>query len=130
MVPKDYFVQRDGLSYAGTHILLDCWQAKNIDNVQHIENTLLAAAEKCGATVLHSHLHVFSPSNGVTGVVLLAESHISIHTWPERDFASIDLFMCGNCDPRLAVPQIAQAFETEAITVNEAKRGIALCDAS
>ena len=62
------------------------------------------------ATILHSHFHHFGPDGGVSGVVVLAESHISIHTWPERDFAAVDIFMCGACDPYRSLPVLKAAF--------------------
>ena len=56
-------------------------------------------------------------------MLVLAESHISIHTWPERDFAAIDVFMCGECDPRLSVPVLQAAFQAGRIDVDEQRRG-------
>ena len=52
-----------------------------------------------GATILHGHFHHFGPNSGVSGVLVLAESHVSIHTWPERDYAALDIFVCGDCNP-------------------------------
>lgn len=107
----DYFVERDGMKFAGTHLLIDIWGATRLDEPEHIDARLRAAAIATGATILHSHFHHFSPNGGVSGVVVLAESHISIHTWPERDFAALDIFVCGDCDPHLAIPVIQAAFE-------------------
>ena len=101
---KDYFVERDGMRFAGTHLLVDLWDARNFADPAHIDQALREAALAAGATILHSHFHHFSPNGGVSGVVVLAESHISIHTWPERDFAAVDIFMCGACDPALSIP--------------------------
>jgi S-adenosylmethionine decarboxylase len=89
----DYFVEHDGVRFAGTHLLVDIWGASKLDNPVHIETALREAALVAGATVLHSHFHHFTPNGGVSGVVVLAESHISIHTWPERNFAAIDVEM-------------------------------------
>ena len=80
----------------------------------HIDAALKEAAIIAGATILHSHFHHFSPNGGVSGVLVLAESHISIHTWPERDFAALDIFMCGACDPHLAIPVLKRAFHARA----------------
>jgi S-adenosylmethionine decarboxylase len=60
----------------------------------------------------------------VSGVVVLAESHISIHTWPERGYAAIDIFMCGNCDPYKAIPALKATFAPNGIQVSESKRGL------
>lgn len=120
---KDYFVERDGMKFAGTHLLVDLWGATNLGDPAHIDAALREAAIVAGATILHSHFHHFSPNGGVSGVLVLAESHISIHTWPEKDFAAIDLFMCGACDPNLSIPVLQAAFKPERIVRDEQRRG-------
>jgi len=119
----DYFVEKDGERFAGTHLLIDLWGAVNLADPAHIDRNLREAALRAGATILHSHFHHFTPNGGVSGVVVLAESHISIHTWPERDFAAIDVFMCGACDPRDAIPVLQDAFQPLRIDVDEQRRG-------
>lgn len=121
---QDYFVEKDGLRYAGTHLLLELWGAKSLDAPAIIEKALCDAAKASKATILHVHLHHFSPSQGVSGVVVLAESHISIHTWPEHGYAAVDIFMCGSCNPYDAVPVIRDGLEAENIQVCEQKRGL------
>ena len=123
-VDKDYFVERDGVKFAGTHLLLDFWGASNLADPEAIDQALKAAAEAAGATILHSHFHHFSPNGGVSGVLVLAESHISIHTWPERDFASLDIFMCGACNPYHSIATLKGAFKPAAIQLSEHKRGL------
>ncbi len=120
---KDYFVERDGMRFAGTHLLIDLWDATNLADPDHIDRELCKAAVTAGATILHSHFHHFSPNGGVSGVVVLAESHISIHTWPERDFAAVDIFMCGDCDPHLSIPVLRDAFRPGRVDVEEKRRG-------
>ena len=120
---KDYFVERDGEKFAGMHLLVDLWGASRLDDPAHIDAALRDAALIAGATILHSHFHHFTPNGGVSGVVVLAESHISIHTWPERDFAAIDLFMCGACDPNLSIPVLQAAFNPSRIDLSEQRRG-------
>ena len=121
---KDYFIERDGVRYAGNHVLVELWDASNLDDPKLIEDALLLGARDAGATVLHSHFHHFSPYAGVSGVVVLAESHISIHTWPEKAYAAIDIFMCGECDPHNALPSIKRAFAPGEIEVQHHKRGV------
>ena len=123
-VQKDYFIERDGVKFAGTHLLIDLWGASNLGDPDLIDRALREAAEEAGATILHSHFHHFSPNGGVSGVVVLAESHISIHTWPERDFAAVDIFMCGACDPHLSVPVLKAAFNPSRIDLGEQRRGL------
>ena len=120
----DFFVRKDGQVFAGTHLIVDLEGVSRIDDPDHIESSLIAAAKKAGATVLNSDFHVFSPNNGVSGVIVLAESHISIHTWPERDFAAVDVFMCGACNPTDTIPVLKEAFRPTHMTVHEIKRGL------
>lgn len=122
---KDYFSERDGQRYAGLHLLVDLWETERLDDAPWIEAALRAAALAARATVLHGHFHVFTPYGGITGVLLLAESHITIHTWPERQFAAIDLFMCGNCDPHDALPALKQSLQPGHMDVRTLQRGLA-----
>jgi S-adenosylmethionine decarboxylase len=123
-VQKDYFVQKDGVKFAGTHLLIDLWGAQNLGDPAHIDAALRASALEAGATILHSHFHHFSPNGGVSGVVVLAESHISIHTWPERDFAAVDIFMCGACNPYDSIPVLKAAFQPDSVRLGEQRRGL------
>ena len=120
----DYFVDKDGLHFAGAHLFLDMWGARNLDDQVSIEAALRGAARDAGATVLHAYFHRFQASGGVSGVVVLAESHINIHTWPERSFAAIDIFMCGGCDPYRAVPALRDAFAPQSMQLGEHRRGL------
>ncbi len=121
---KDYFVERNGLRFAGTHLVLDFWGATALDDPEIIERALREAASAAGATILHGHFHHFSPNGGVSGVLVLAESHISIHTWPERSFAAIDIFMCGACDPYASIPVLKSWFRPEHTLLGEQRRGL------
>lgn len=120
----DFFIQRDGMTYAGAHLIVDLWEAERLDEPDHVERTLVAAARRAGATVLSADFHHFTPNNGVSGVVVLAESHISIHTWPERNFAAVDVFMCGDCLPQKTIEVLRDGFSPDRINVVEHKRGI------
>ncbi len=120
---KDYFIERDGVRCAGTHLIIDLWDAERLDDLPHIEETLRACVTAAGATLLHIHLHHFTPNMGVSGVAVLAESHISIHTWPENGYAALDVFMCGAAQPHEAVAVLRQAFLPERVAVSEHLRG-------
>jgi S-adenosylmethionine decarboxylase len=121
---KDYFVEKDGVKFAGTHLLLDLWGARNLTDPAVIDAALRDAAEAAKATILHSHFHHFGPDGGVSGVLVLAESHISIHTWPERDFAAVDIFMCGACNPYDSLPVLKAVFRPASILLAEQRRGL------
>lgn len=121
---KDYFVERNGIKFAGTHLLIDLWGACNLDDLEVVREALEESARVAGATLLHTHLHHFSPNGGISGVVVLAESHISIHTWPERNYAALDVFMCGACDPYLTIPVLRRAFQPGNVVLGEQKRGL------
>lgn len=117
------YVNKDGVLFAGTHLLIDLWGATNLNSPQQIEEVLKECAIVCGATILHSHMHHFAPQ-GVSGVIVLAESHISIHTWPERQYASLDIFMCGTCNPYQSIEILNKYFKPSSVQVSEHKRGI------
>lgn len=121
---KSHFSVRDGLCYAGKHLLIDLWQATRLDELAHVEETLIRAVEAVGATLLKLDLHYFTENSGVTGVAILAESHMSIHTWPECGYAALDVFVCGDCDPYLAMPVLKAAFQPGNMQVAELKRGL------
>lgn len=122
---SEYFVSRDGQRYAGTHLLIDLWGAERLDDLAHVEATLRAAVIAVGATLLDLRVHHFTPNNGVSGVAVLAESHISIHTWPERAYAALDIFVCGDCDPHAAIPVLRRAWRPEEVVISEHRRGLA-----
>jgi S-adenosylmethionine decarboxylase len=120
----DHFVERDGVCFAGTHLIIDLWKASQLDNIEVVESALRAVVVAAGATLLKLDLHRFSPSGGITGVAVLAESHISIHTWPERAYAAIDVFMCGDAEPHRAINVLRHAFGPQMLTVSEHRRGV------
>jgi len=120
---KDYFCERNGVRYAGTHLIVDVLNGTRLDDIDHIERTFKRCIEVSGATLLHIHLHHFTPNGGVSGVAVLSESHISIHSWPEYGYAALDIFMCGHAKPELAIEVIRQAFDPDDIVVKEILRG-------
>ncbi len=119
---QDHFAVRKGVRCAGVHLIIDLHGAKRLDDIDHIEATLRRCVEAARATLLHIHLHRFQP-NGVSGVAVLAESHISIHTWPDAGYAALDVFMCGIADPDACIPVLREAFAAQSVGVNEILRG-------
>ncbi|HTQ12904.1 MAG TPA: adenosylmethionine decarboxylase [Rhizomicrobium sp.] len=122
--PKDHFITRNGLTYAGSHLIIDLWDAEGLGDRDRIETALIDAVKEAGATLLHIHLHTFSDGGGISGVAVLAESHISVHTWPEKGYAAFDVFMCGDAQPRKAMDVFKAAFNPGRIVVGEHKRGV------
>ena len=120
---KDFFVVKHGIKCAGTHLIVDLYGAERLDDIAHIDATLRRCVEAAGATLLHIHLHHFTPNGGVSGVAVLAESHISIHTWPEADYAALDVFMCGHARPEATVEVLREAFRPDRVVVSEMLRG-------
>jgi len=118
----DHFATRNGVRCAGVHLIIDLHDAQGLDDIDLIERTLRRCVDAARATLLHIHLHHFQP-NGVSGVAVLAESHISIHTWPDAGYAALDVFMCGQADPDACVPVLREAFAAERVEVSELLRG-------
>jgi S-adenosylmethionine decarboxylase len=121
---EDHFVVREGIEFAGTHLILDLWDAKHLDELDTMEQAMREAVSVSGATLLHIHLHHFTPNGGISGVAVLAESHISVHTWPERNYAAFDIFMCGDAKPEMSIPVLKQHFYPERMEITEHLRGI------
>jgi S-adenosylmethionine decarboxylase len=121
---KDHFITKNGLTYAGSHLIIDFWDAEYLDDQDLIEQALKDAVRAAGATLLHIHLHRFTEGGGISGVAVLAESHISVHTWPERGYAAFDIFMCGGAEPRRALAVLEKAFNPGRIVIGEHKRGV------
>lgn len=109
--------------YAGIHLLAEFWGAKTIENSKKIENILISAARESGNTPLKVSIHKFSP-RGITGVILLAESHIALHSWPEMDYLAIDIFTCGNkAMPQKALNYLKEKFQPKKVEIKKIKRG-------
>ncbi len=119
----DFFIERDGERFAGMHLIIDLEGASRLDELEHMEKALRRCVEVSKATLLHIHLHHFTPNGGVSGVAVLSESHISVHTWPEANYAAFDVFMCGEAEPHNAIEVLREAFAPTEIRVDEHRRG-------
>lgn len=98
----------------GKHFLIDLRDCdpEIIKSVDPTREIVMRAARECGATILDDHFHQFQPM-GVSGVVLIAESHISVHTWPENGFAAADIFTCGEMNPQVAIDIMREGFHAK-----------------
>ena len=125
----DHFIRRDGKVFAGTHLIIEVVEGKGLDDESRIQQAFRDCVDTCGATLLHIHTHKFSPQ-GVSGVAVLAESHISVHTWPEIGYGAFDVFMCGDAQPWKAVEVLRDAFAAGEVRVKELLRGEGLVTAA
>ena len=111
----------------GKHVILelnDCDRGC-ISNCEFLRRTLLEACRLAGATILSDSFHVFSPYDGVSGVIIIAESHLSIHTWPEYGYAAVDIFACGDSlHPQRAVDFMVRELRADNHSILELERGI------
>jgi len=121
-INKDYCVVRGGVRCAGVHLIIDLYGAKRLNDLPFIEMVMRKCITASRATLLNMHLHPFEP-NGVSGVAVLAESHISVHTWPDDNYAAFDVFMCGDTAPEACADILQSSFEPERIEVHELLRG-------
>ncbi len=109
----------------GVHILAEYYDCdcEVLDNSNEIERHLNNAAQAAGATIVQSAFHQFNPM-GVSGVVVIAESHLTIHTWPEHGYAAVDIFTCGDTvDPWRAFEHLKQELKSTHFSTMEMKRG-------
>ena len=99
----------------GRHLILEQAGGRGLTDRTVLEDAMRAAARAGGATVLSAHFHDF-PGGGLTGVLLLAESHVTVHTWPERGYAAFDLFLCGAAEVERAADVLDARLAPEAST--------------
>lgn len=110
----------------GKHLLLelkDC-DREVLNDLSFLQNALVSAAQEAGATVLAKYFHQFAPQ-GVSGAVIIAESHLSLHTWPEHGYAAVDIFTCGNTvNAEVAADLLIGKLQSKDPSVMEIRRGI------
>lgn len=120
---EDFLTERAGVRCAGAHLIVDLYGAHRLDDLAHIEGILRRCVEVAGASLLHMHLHPFASGSGVSGVAVLAESHSSIHTWPELGYAAFDMIMCGKARPQRCIEVLLEAFVPRRVAIEELLRG-------
>ena len=113
----------DKQKYAGIHLIAEFWNGRIIEDPKKIEKILIEAVKKAKSAPLKVAIHKFSPQ-GLTGVVLLAESHIALHAWPEINYLAIDIFTCGNkAMPYKALEHFEKVFKPQKVEIKELRRG-------
>ena len=109
--------------YAGTHLLIEFWDSNVPQNPKKLEEVLKNASLEANTDPLETAIHKFDPQ-GITGVLVLSESHISIHDWPEIGYTSLDIFTCGKkSKPYKALEYLKKVFTPQKVEVQEIKRG-------
>jgi len=114
------------LNALGRHLLLELFDcdSESINNLEAVKSSLIEAAKRAQATIVDVVFHEFNPF-GISGVVVIAESHLSIHTWPEYRYAAVDVFSCGEVlQPEIAVNYLVEQFGAERASVVEMQRGV------
>lgn len=119
---KKFFPQKKQ-KFLGLHLIAEFWYGKIIEDTKEIKKILITAAKKANNTPLKVVIHKFQPQ-GITGVVLLAESHIALHSWPEFHYLSIDIYTCGNkATSEKALEYLEKEFQPKKVKVKKIKRG-------
>ena len=109
----------------GIHLIIELSDCNNelLDDLQYIRDAMVGAADQAGATIVGQSFHKFDP-RGVTGIIAIAESHLSIHTWPEYGYAAVDIFTCGTSfKPRKAAQLIVERLHCTQPSITEVTRG-------
>lgn len=105
------------------HLLVEIVGSRLLNDVALVENFFRSLAEAYGKTILALHVYQFEPY-GLSGLLVMPESHVAIHTWPEYGYAALDIFLGASCDPRISVPLIRQYFAPQDIKIVELERGV------
>lgn len=114
------------MSALGRHVLAEFYGCPEeiLNDIQRIERTMVDAALEAGAEIREVAFHKFSPQ-GVSGVVVISESHLAIHTWPELGYAAVDVFTCGDkVDPWVSANYLKESFAARRLSAQEITRGI------
>ncbi|MCL4492984.1 MAG: adenosylmethionine decarboxylase [Nitrospirae bacterium] len=113
----------------GTHLLVELKECNPeiLKDLSKVKEALVSAAKEAKATIIDVSFHEFNPF-GISGMVVIAESHLSIHTWPEYSYAAVDIFTCGDIiKPEVAAHYLIACFESKSPSIVEMKRGIISC---
>lgn len=109
--------------YLGVHLIAEFWNGKTIEDPKELKKILTGAVKAANSSPLKISIHKFSPQ-GITGVILLAESHISIHSWPEYNYVAIDIFTCGDKSaPEKALTYLKEKFQPKKVNIKKIRRG-------
>ena len=113
------------MNYLGFHVLLEAYECDRavLNSEEKLKKLMLEAAKKAGATIVGHSFYKFNP-HGISGLVIITESHLAIHTWPEFGYAAIDVFTCGKTvDTTLASNEIITGLKAKKVLTKEMRRG-------
>ena len=127
-ITKDHFIVDHNQIYAGSHIIIDLWNTRFDNKINTLKKIIKKAVLIANATMLHIKLHRFGKEEGISGVAILAESHISVHTWPERDYIAFDIFMCGDTKPQEASQYLIDTLKPKKNKITNLRRGVISID--
>jgi len=115
--------------YLGRHLIIEVYGCsfEKLNDAEKLRKVMISAAKRAGATILGDFFHKFNP-HGVSGIVVIAESHISIHTWPEYGYAAIDIYTCGDIDVELIKRELLSFLQPAFFMDIELKRGLPLTE--
>ena len=115
--------KQNKIKHAGIHLVAEFWYGKIVEDKEELKRILIEAVKKANSTPLKILIHKFEPQ-GITGVVLLAESHIAFHSWPEYNYVAIDIFTCGDkSTPQKALDYLQKEFAPKKVEIQKIKRG-------
>ncbi|MDQ7091125.1 MAG: adenosylmethionine decarboxylase [Methylococcales bacterium] len=117
-------MKKKNFNASGQHLIIDLYHAQNLNDLALMKTAIHEIIRQTETTLLFENFHPFQPS-GITGIACLAESHISVHTWPEQHFAAFDIFMCGTANPKIAIDIIKDYFggSEQVIMLQRGKNG-------
>ena len=122
--PKGFLIAKnEKYAYAGVHLIVEFWQAENLNSRKIIKKALEDAVVASGSKLLSLRLHQFEPS-GFSGVAIVSESHISVHTWPKIGYAALDIFSFFYTQPYKALDTLIDYFKPGGVSITEVKRGV------
>jgi len=107
----------------GKQTICELWGAKNLDSAEVTERALRDAVSAAGATLIEVFVHRFAP-HGISGIAVIAESHLAVHTWPELGYCAADFFTCGDADHDAIVEVLSAAYEADHVDVRHFDRGV------
>lgn len=108
----------------GRHVFFDVYDCEHAGNLEYVKEIMKEAVIESGATILHENFHSFGKDCGFTGVLVLSESHATVHTWKELGLLTFDIYFCGICDPLKAAKNIIEKLGSEKYTLKCEVRGL------